>query len=123
MRKEVSAEMEVIYNADEFGKRLKQIRKKRGMTQETLAELLCLSADSISNYENGRTTCMPEHVTKICQILNISADYLYLGLEKELLQSSRETMERITNILQSCSDFDLDRVYGMIQILLQVPAA
>jgi transcriptional regulator with XRE-family HTH domain len=119
----VSAEMDITYNSDEFGKRLKQIRRTRGMTQEKLAELLCLSVDSVSKYENGKTTCMPEHVTKICQILNIYADYLYFGVEKELLQGNGGKMELITNILQSCSDFDLDRVYGMLQILLQSPAA
>lgn len=119
----MSAEMETTYNSVEFGKRLKQIRKKRGITQEKLSELLHLSADSISNYENGKTTCMPEHVTKICQLLNISADYLYFGVEKELIPKESSKMETILNVLESCSEFDLGRIHSMIQILLQQPAA
>ncbi len=115
--------MDTTYNSVEFGKRLKKIRKKRGMTQEKLSELLHLSTDSISNYENGKTTCMPEHVTKICQLLNISADYLYFGVEKELMPKGSNKMDEILNALQPCSEFDLGRIHSMIQILLQQPAA
>lgn len=114
--------MDITYSSDEFGKRLRKIRKKCGMTQEMLAELLHLSTDSISNYENGKTTCMPDHVTKICQIFNISADYLYFGIEKELFTSESKKMEPIIDIIQSCSNFDLGRIYSMVQILLQQPA-
>jgi transcriptional regulator with XRE-family HTH domain len=119
----VSAEMEYTYEAVEFGKRFREIRKKRKYTQEQLAEKLFLSTDSISNYENGKTTCMPEHVTKICQILNISADYLYFGIEKELVLEKSTKIEEILSTIQNCSDFNLDRINSMIQILLQQPAA
>ena len=113
--------MEHIYKATEFGMRLRKIRKKRGYTQEQLAEKLFLSIDSISNYENGKTTCMPEHVTKICQILNISADFLYFGIEKELIQVKSSELNKISIVLQNCNDFDLGRIHSMIQILLQQP--
>ena len=115
--------MEYTYEAVEFGKRLREIRKKRKYTQEQLAEKLFLSTDSISNYENGKTTCMPEHVTKICQILNISADYLYFGIEKELVLKKSTKIDEIMSTLQNCSDFNLDRINSIIQILLEQPAA
>lgn len=114
--------MEFTYDAVEFGKRLRVIRKKCKYTQEQLAEKLFLSTDSISNYENGKTTCMPEHVTKICQIMNVSADYLYFGFEKELIPEKSTKIEEIISKLQNCSDFNLDRINNMIQILLQQPA-
>jgi transcriptional regulator with XRE-family HTH domain len=37
----------------QFGKRLRAIRKSRGMTQEELAELLDISIDFLSNMERG----------------------------------------------------------------------
>lgn len=116
-------EFDENYDSTELGKRIKAIRKKCGMTQEQLADILLLSVDSISNFENGRTTCMPEHLMKICQIFNISADYLFFGMEKELKKKESVTMEAIIGILQTCSDFDLNRVHAMLQILLQKPAA
>lgn len=46
--------MEYTYEAMEFGIRLRNIRKKRGYTQERLSEKLYLSTDSISNYEKRK---------------------------------------------------------------------
>jgi transcriptional regulator with XRE-family HTH domain len=119
----VSAEVEYTYEAVEFGKRLREIRKKCKYTQEQLAEKLFLSTDSISNYENGKTKCMPENVTKIYQILNISADYLYFGIEKEFVIEKSTKIEEIMYTLQNCSEFNLDRINSMIQILVHQPAA
>ena len=117
-------QFEYNYDAKEFGKGLKKLRKERGYTQEDLAELLMVSIDSISNYETGKTTCMPEHVTKICQILNISADNLYFGFKRELADKQQDaSLEKIIERLKLCSDFDLGRVDSMIQILLAQPAA
>lgn len=116
-------EFDENYDSTELGKRIKAIRKKCGMTQEQLADILLLSVDSISNFENGRTTCMPEHLMKICQIFNVSADYLFFGMKKELKKKESATMEAITGMIQTCSDFDLNRVHATIQILLKKPTA
>lgn len=108
------------YNSKEFGKRLRKIRKLKGMTQARLAEELCLSEDSISNYENGKTTCMPEHITKICQIFNVSADYFFFNIEKELYSQAGDEKMDIINILNNCSEDDLSRINQMIHILLKL---
>lgn len=116
-------EYEVHYDQREFGARLRAIRKKNNMTQEALAEKLMLSVDSISNYENGRTTCMPEHITHLCQIFNASADYFYFGNDKRLKLESNDIVDKVTEILYKCNDFDKDRVYQMILLMLAKPAA
>ena len=50
----------IHYNAVEFGRRIRTIRKQKKMTQQELAELLFLSEESVSNFETGKTMCMPE---------------------------------------------------------------
>lgn len=49
------------------------------MTQEQLAEHLILTAESVSNIEKGKTVCMPEHVIRICELFEVTADHLYFG--------------------------------------------
>ena len=119
----MSAEMkqQYTYNSMVLGKRLKSLRKKNGMTQEKLAEELTLSVDSVSNIENGKTNCMPEYIIKICQMFNVSADYLYFGIDRELSPSNSDVRTRINNILLSCKEFDLERIHDIIQILLRQP--
>jgi transcriptional regulator with XRE-family HTH domain len=114
-------ELSVQYDAKEFGRRLRKIRKRNKMTQEQLAEILYLSVDSISNFENGKSTCMPEHLTKICQIFNISADYFYFEVDSPLNKGDTSDFDNIIKQLQSCSEFDIGRINQMIQILLAQP--
>ncbi len=61
-----------------LGKRIKEIRKKRGLTQEKLAELSEIEIPSLSNIENGKN--YPNHITldKISKALNIRPFELYL---------------------------------------------
>lgn len=115
-------EYQVHYNQQDFGKRLRAIRKKNKMTQEVLAEKLMLSVDSISNYENGKTTCMPEHIIHLCQIFHVSADYFLFGDSMKLEHTKDEYVESIIKLLSECSNFDKDRAYQMIQLLLAKPA-
>lgn len=111
------------YDAVRFGEKIRDIRKANGLTQGQLAEKLLLSVDSISNIENGKTTCMPEHLIKICQIFNISADYFYFDQKRELNCQTDNGIDKIMNILSLCSEHDLSRITRMIQILLESPAA
>ena len=111
------------YDVKEFGNRLRAVRKKNGYTQEQLADLLLFSVDSISNMENGKTTCMPEHMMKICQIFNVSADYFYFSMDKELLQKEARDIDNLMALLQTCSDADYSKICRMIKIMLESPAA
>ena len=54
-----------------LGKRIKQIRKNAGFTQEKLSELIGIETGSLSTIESGRS--FPSLVTleKISQILNV----------------------------------------------------
>ena len=106
------------YDAVEFGKRLKMARKKAGMTQENLAEELILSVDSISRIENGKVMCMPEHLVHICEILNVSSDYLYFGTEVKV-QEGNQSLKNIHSMLNDCTLGDLKRIDQMMALCLR----
>lgn len=106
------------YDAVEFGKRLKKARKKAGMTQEQLAEQLILSSDSVSRIENGKGMCMPEHIVHICEILNITSDYLYFG-EKVVVKEEDTALSNINDMLADCNADEIRRVEQMIALFLR----
>ena len=59
-----------------IGDRSKEIRKKRGLTQEQLAEKLDISVQFVGQIERGlKLPSMPVFI-KLVEILNVSSDYL-----------------------------------------------
>ena len=59
----------IHYNAVEFGRRIRTIRKQKKMTQQELAELLFLSEESVSNFETGKTMCNQNMLSKCARYL------------------------------------------------------
>ena len=105
------------YDAGEFGARIKGLRKKSKMTQETLADLLYLSVDSVSRMENGKVMCMPEHVVHICEIFNVFADYLYFG-KIVTGNSQNENYNKISKMLANCDKEELNRIEQVLALFL-----
>lgn len=64
-----------------FGKRLAQIRKERGYTQERLAEKADISSLSLSFIEQGRRWPRIATLHKIAICLDVSIDDLFKGLK------------------------------------------
>ena len=63
----------------DIGYRINRRRKELGLTQENLAEKMDVSIQMISNLELGKKAIRPENLIKLCNSLNVSADYI-LGL-------------------------------------------
>lgn len=59
-----------------LGKRIREARKNRNMTQEKLGELCGLSSAHIGHIERGTRVPSLETVFRISQELNVSLDYL-----------------------------------------------
>lgn len=58
------------------GERLKQLRKKKGLTQTDLGEILGLDKSTICCYEKGTRQPPIENIIDFMQIFNVTADYL-----------------------------------------------
>lgn len=59
-----------------FGEKLKAARIFNKMTQRQLANLIGAKHNSISDWENNKNRPDSDMIESLCQILNISADYL-----------------------------------------------
>ncbi len=66
-----------------FNKRLREMRMKRGFTQQRLADILDIALRSYQCYETGTRTPNYALLIKIADILDISIDYL-LGRDEWL---------------------------------------
>ena len=65
----------VIY--EKVGKRVKEVRKKSGLTQEDLAEKIGVSATYISSIERGLSFPRGEVLVGILNALNVSSDLVF----------------------------------------------
>ena len=58
-----------------IGKKLKQLRKQRGMTQEDVAERVNITRSTISNYEIGRRTPNLKDLSELAAVFGVGLDY------------------------------------------------
>ncbi len=61
--------------ANEMGKKIKILRKVRGLTQTQLAEKLEVGRATISNYEIGRRSPHLKELERIAKVLGVGLDY------------------------------------------------
>lgn len=59
-----------------FGKKLRTLRKKSGLTQANLAKKLGISPSTIGMYEQGRREPDSAMLIKIADLFDVSVDYL-----------------------------------------------
>jgi len=65
-----------------LSQRLRKLREEKGISQEYLANMVGVTQSSIGNYERGEKLPNADTLRKICEVFNVSADYL-LGLSGE----------------------------------------
>lgn len=99
-----------------LGKRIKEFRKIRGLTQKQLAEKLGVTTITIQNYENNRREPNIETLNKIADVLNVTIndligdDFIIGASEKGItIKSLQEIQERvIKDLISYCAIKDID---------------
>jgi transcriptional regulator with XRE-family HTH domain len=71
-----------------FADRLKELRKKRGLSQSELADLIEVHFTQVSRYERGETKPNAEAMTKLAKVLDTTTDYLMNGTTGELADNA-----------------------------------
>ena len=66
-----------------FGERLYELRNKKNLSQEELAEVLDVSRQSISKWENDKAYPEMTRLLFMSDYFDVSLDYLMRGIEKE----------------------------------------
>lgn len=84
----------------EIGSKLKNARNNIGLTQEQVAEVLGVSRQTISNWENNKSYPDIISVIKMSDIYSISLDHL-LKEENSMKQTYQEFLEESTNTVKA----------------------
>lgn len=83
----------------DFGSTLKSLRLRSDLTQEQLAQKLCLTKSVISAYETGLRMPSYEVLIELSRLFKVSTDFL-LGLErKQEIDLSGLTQDEIDALL------------------------
>lgn len=64
-----------------FAEKLKSIRLEKGLKIKEVSKLLDLSENAFGNYEKGLREPSLETLKRICQLFDVTADYL-IGLSE-----------------------------------------
>ncbi len=81
----------------EFGEKLQELRKNKGLTQEELAELLYVSRTAVSKWESGRGYPNIDSLKEISKYFSVSIDDLLSG-EKLISIAEKENKSNIQNM-------------------------
>ena len=85
--------------------RIKELRKERGWKQEELGKLLNVKRAAVSKYEVGRVPLTDETISLLCDIFDVSADFLIGRIDKKHI-TEQSVSESIQVLIDSCSDLN-----------------
>lgn len=102
----------------ELGQKIKRIRKKQGLTQEQLAEMIDISSRNVSNIELGISFPKPETLERIIESLNTTTQELfsidYIKTKEELYSNIQDMLESIKS-----DKILLEKVYKILKDIIE----
>ncbi len=69
-----------------FGNRLVELREKRNLSQEELADKLHVSRQTVSNWENDKVSIDVDKAAEICRFFGVDMNYLFMESGNESLR-------------------------------------
>lgn len=102
-----------------IGERIRDARRKAGISQERLAEMLDTTKQAVYKYESGIVANIPvEKVENMARILSVSPAYL-MGWEEERVECPDEENPWELELLTAFAALDIDQ---QIKVVRQVNA-
>ena len=99
-----------------LGKRIKEERLKKNLTQEQLAEAINLSSVYISHIENASTKPSLETLVNLSNALDITPDFL---LYDSLHKSKEYIKDEISEMLKNCTVNDMRLISKLIKAVVE----
>lgn len=101
-----------------LGEKVKRLRKKRGITQEQLAEMINIAPKNLSKIEVGSCFVTAETLDKIIVALDTTTEELFANNhikdKEELLKDIYSSVESVKN-----EQHKLEMIYKMLNVILE----
>ena len=98
---------EITDNASPCGERLRELRKRRGYTQQQMSKIMDLGLATYGTYETGRYIPDANTIAFLADFFNVSADYL-LGLTDSPISENDDNAVVL--------NFDDECIHGLVNI-------
>lgn len=103
-------EISIVIDYVKIGKKIKQIRISKGLTQEEIATAAEISLSHMSNIETAKTKVSLKTLAKISRILECSLD--------ELVFDDKITSNfKLTHILRNADEFEINIIEVLIKAI------
>lgn len=99
-----------------IGKRIKQVRKKKGLTQDQLSEKMGVSIAYLSKVETGKIHINLERLSQICNLLEVTEGEILNGVASH---SERYLSSEFNELLRKCSPQKQKLIYKIVQVILE----
>ncbi len=96
----------------QFGKRIKELRERKKLSQEQLAEMVNMESRHISRIETGNSFTTIENINNIANALNVTISEIFNFNHKQ----ERKILENeLINIIKNADNSELEQLYRIIK--------
>ena len=100
-----------------IGRRIQQIRREKGYTQQQFAELVGLSTYYLSDVERGKSSVRLDKLAAIINALGCCADDVFIDVTD---YGHKLRMTKLTERIARLPQQDQQRIAAIVETLLQV---
>ena len=109
----------MLFNAEEIGKRIDQIRRSKNWKQKDIYDRAQMSNVAMSNYINGKRIPDTESIYKIAKALEVSIEYLLTG--EDFRPELPDQEEKLLELFRQLSPEDKIKIFGYLEAKIPDP--
>ena len=94
----------------DFGTRLKDLRIEYGLTQEEVADKICVTKQAVSKWENGLSLPDVAALGSLAELFDTTVDYLLTGEEKVRVEEKIIEKVKLVELERRLSDEERERI-------------
>ncbi|MGA4047929.1 helix-turn-helix domain-containing protein [Ralstonia nicotianae] len=102
---------------EDVGKRLAEHRKKKGLSQAALGEMLGLEKESVSRIESGKIAPSLSRLAEFCDALDLSFEELLMNVSPHPSDEAKALIESLQDLSPQQRDIVLRSAHNLAALL------